>query len=103
MKFDFIESKNQSGLQLLNTSGMIKDRRMKVTFFKESGKYYDSVEFEIKLDEDSNDPQKENYELVTQTVEFIKNFDSYRNMHAVINFQDNDHGYPLMILASERK
>lgn len=69
-------------------------RRVNLTFFKESGKYYTREEREYlkKLS-------------VFELVEEIENHENaYPGMHIVLDFEEGDEiGYPCLILANNRK
>ena len=69
-------------------------RKVRLVFFKESGKFY------------TEETKEYNRELqVYEIVDDIKeNEQSYKGMHILLDFaEDDDIGYPCMILAEDRK
>lgn len=72
----------------------INTRDIKITFFKPSGKYYTSEEYEV-------DSKLQVYEIVKWVKENVK---AHKGMYAVITFKDDDSiGFPVMILAEDRQ
>lgn len=68
----------------------------KVTYFKESGKYYTEEFYELTYDYKNGI-----WKLPDHFKEFCKD---YKEMFAVIEFNDNHPtGYPFLILAGDRK